>query len=98
MTYQPKPIDTSHVALSADLAALTERLAQNTHDIWARQRMAEGWTWGPRRDDAARTHPGLVPYAELSEAEKDYDRNTAVETLKLIVVLGYRIERKAAQP
>lgn len=95
MTYQPKPIDTSRVALPADLEALTERLAENTHEIWARQRIADGWSFGPRRDDTAKTHPGLVPYAELSEAEKAYDRNTAIETLKLIVVLGYTVERAA---
>lgn len=91
--YRPNPVDTSDVVLPADLEALTERLAENTHDIWARQRIADGWSWGPARDDARKLHPGLVPYAELSEAEKAYDRNTAIETLKLIVRLGYRIER-----
>ena len=41
----------------------------------------------------AKTHPDLVPYAELAESEKDYDRKTAVETLRAILKLGYRIER-----
>jgi hypothetical protein len=92
-TYEPHPIDTSGIRLPDELLALTEELARSTHDHWARQRIGEGWTWGPARDDAAKRHPDLVPYAELSEAEKQYDRTTAMETLKAIIALGYRIER-----
>lgn len=91
MTYQPRPIDTSRVALPADLLALTERLAENAHDIWASQRLADGWTCGPKRDDAARRHPDLVLYADLPDSEKVYDRRAAMETLKAIIALGYRI-------
>ena len=72
---------------------MTERLAENTHDVWARQRMKEGWTAGPKREDASKQHSGLVPYADLSEAEKEYDRATAVQTLEMILALGYRIEK-----
>ena len=92
MTYRPNPIDTSGVQLPPDLLALTERLSEHTHDIWAGGRIAEGWTHGPTRDDHARKHPDLVPYADLPESEKQYDRNTAMETLKAIVALGYRIQ------
>jgi hypothetical protein len=91
--YQPSPVDTSHVRLSLELSALTEDLAANTHDLWAEQRIRDGWRFGPRRDDDAKTHPCLVPYADLPEAEKIYDRTTAMETLKVILNLGYRIER-----
>ena len=94
MTYEPRPLDTSGVSLDPGLLALTEQLARNAHDIWARQRLAEGWTHGPRRDDALRQHPDLVPYAELPESEKTYDRDAALETLKAIVALGYRIEKR----
>ena len=93
MLYEPKPIDTTHIVLDPAIAELTERLAENTHDVWAEQRMKEGWTYGPKRDDALKHHPGLVHYAELSETEKEYDRNTAVRTLELILSLGYRIEK-----
>jgi len=93
VTYKPNPIDTTRVALPPDLCELTERLAENAHDIWAARRMAEGWTCGPKRDDDARKHPDLVPYADLPESEKEYDRSTAMETLKAIVALGYRLER-----
>ena len=91
-SYVPKPIATRVVKLPRSLDGLLERLAEHVHDIWARQRIKDGWVHGPRRDDARKTHPGLVPYADLSESEKEYDRNTARETLKAIVKLGYRIE------
>ena len=92
MNYRPEPIDTTGVKLSDDIVELTELLAKNAHDIWARQRMAEGWRYGPERSDARKEHPSLLPYDELSESEKAYDRNAAIETLKAIIALGYRIE------
>lgn len=96
--YVPKPLDTSGVALPPSLAALLERLAENTHDVWAATRLAQGWTHGPARDDAAKRHPCLVPYAELPEAEKEYDRRTTAETLKAILALGYRIGKFHSEP
>lgn len=92
--YTPSPADTSGVVLPEELEALVESLAENVHEVWAKSRMDQGWTYGPERNDALKQHPGLVPYADLPEAEKDYDRNTALGTLKLIVRLGYRIERQ----
>jgi len=89
--YDPTPIDTSHIAIPVELEALTEKLAENAHDNWAKQRMKDGWTYGPVRDDKARKHPDLIPYAELPESEKEYDRKAAMETLKAILSLGYRI-------
>jgi ryanodine receptor 2 len=93
MRYDPKPIDTGSVVLTADILALTERLAENAHDIWARQRLGDGWTFGPQRDDKTKKHPCLIPYADLPESEKEYDRSAAMHTLKAIVALGYRIEK-----
>lgn len=91
--YDPKPIDTSDITLPEELLALTERIAENTHDIWAAGRIAEGWTYGEAKDSVKKTTPLLVPYGELPESEKAYDRNTSLETIKLIVKMGYRIER-----
>lgn len=91
--YLPKPIDTSNTKLSADLLELTELLSENVHDIWAQLRMAEGWTLGPVRDGSKKEHPCLVPYSQLSQSEKEYDRKTAMETLKTIISLGYRIDK-----
>jgi len=94
MTYEPKPINTTDVQLSEELLALTEYLAENAHEVWAKQRIAQGWTYGPQRDDAAKFHPDLVPYADLTDEEREFDRSTAMGTLKLIVKLGYRIARE----
>ena len=93
--YRPAPRDTSGVRLPPDIVELTELLARNTHENWARQRLADGWRYGPKRDDAKKEHPSLVPYESLSESEKEYDRRTAMETLKTIVALGYRIAKAA---
>jgi ryanodine receptor 2 len=90
-SYAPTPIDTSDVVLSPDILALTERLAENAHEVWASTRLAQGWTYGPARNDDAREHPCLVPYGALPESEKVHDRNTAMETLKAIVALGYTV-------
>lgn len=92
MQYEPEPIDTSQVQLTPQILQLMEVLARNAHDVWARQRLADGWRYGPRRDDHRKEHPCLVPYEELPESEKQYDRNVAMETLKTIIALGYCIE------
>ncbi|MBQ2245363.1 MAG: Ryanodine receptor Ryr [Oscillospiraceae bacterium] len=89
--YTPTPVDTRHIELPDHLLELTELIARNVHDVWARGRIDEGWTFGPR-DDQKKTHPCLIPYEELTDSEKAYDRNTALETLRLIVSLGYRID------
>ena len=91
MTYTPNPIDTSGVVLAPEIEALIERIAKNTHELWAQQRLADGWSHGPRRDDAAKLHPGLRPYEELPETEKEYDRSVAGGALKAITALGYSI-------
>jgi hypothetical protein len=93
VSYDPKTIDTSHVMLSSDLEELIERLAQNNHDHWACKRIDEGWRYGPRRDDDHKEHPDLVPYEQLSESEKEYDRKTVIEALKAIIALGYQVKK-----
>ena len=94
MSYKPEPIDTSNVTLTAEHLKLTELLARNTHELWAQQRFAEGWKYGPQRDDTRKEHPCLVPYEDLPESEKQYDRITALGVLKTVLALGYRIEGK----
>lgn len=92
--YIPNPINTSEVQLPKELHELVEQLARNVHDIWAIGRIKEGWTYGPQRDDENKKHPCLVDYDELPESEKEYDRSTAVETIKLILKLGWKIEKE----
>ncbi|MDO4180302.1 MAG: RyR domain-containing protein [Bacteroidales bacterium] len=89
--YIPQPIDTSDVILPDKLKALAEDLAKNVHEVWAKSRMEQGWTYGEERNDKKKRHSCLIPYDELPEEEKDYDRNTSQETLKSIVKLGYSI-------
>ena len=92
--YTPNPIDTGNIELPEDLLELTEKIAENVHENWSAGRIADGWTYGQTRDDKKKTTPCLVPYSELTEEEKEYDRNTALQTLKMIVALGYKIEKK----
>ena len=89
--YVPTPISTKGFALPPELYDLVEHLAENNHDHWARQRIREGWTYGPKRNDTLKTHPDLIPYANISENEKEYDRTSVIETLKVILTLGYKI-------
>lgn len=94
LKYIPQPVDTSEVHLPETLQNLAETMAKNVHEVWAKNRMAQGWKYGAQRDDEHLMHPCLIPYEELSEEEKEYDRNTAMETLKLILKLGFKIERQ----
>lgn len=92
--YNPKPIDTSDIQLSAELLELTEKIAENVHDVWAVGRIEQGWIYGKERNDELKTTPCLVPYSDLPDSEKEYDRNTAIETLKLITKLGYKLAKE----
>lgn len=93
VAYNPQPISVEDIELDADLEDLTEAIAENAHDIWARARINEGWSYGPVRDDEKRLHPDLVPYAKLPESEKEYDREMAMQTLRLVQRLGYKIKK-----
>jgi len=92
MNYQPQPIDTRQIELPPEISELTERLAENAHDQWARQRLQDGWRYGPTRNDAGKEHPCLVPYEALPESEKTYDRTIVLETLRVLVALGYTLQ------
>ena len=92
--YTPKPIDTSKIALPEELTALTEKIAENVHDVWAEGRIKQGWTYGEVRDDEKKHNPCLVPYSELPESEKEYDRQMAMKTIKLLVKLGYDLVKR----
>lgn len=93
INYVPRPIDTHDVILPQELNDLAELIAKNVHEVWSAGRIADGWTYGEIRDDEKRTTPCLVPYEELMEEEKTFDRNTAFETLRLITKLGFKITK-----
>lgn len=90
--YIPQPVDTGNIQVPEELWALAEKIAKNTHGVWAAGRLSQGWAWGPVRNDELRQHPCLVPYEVLTEEEKEYDRRTSMETVKLILSLGYEIK------
>lgn len=92
--YIPHPIDTSDIQLPEELKPLLEAMAKNVHEVWAQTRISQGWQYGPERNDAEKLHPMLVPYEELPEDEKVYDKNTSEETLKMIMKFGFKIEKE----
>jgi hypothetical protein len=93
-SYEPKPIDTSAVALSPEIATLIEKLSRNTHEVWALKRIQDGWRYGAERNDAAKQHPDLVAYEDLTEEEKSYDHEVVTQVVKVILALGYKIEKR----
>ena len=92
--YVPQPMDTSDIQLPEELNLLIEAMAKNVHEVWAQSRMEQGWTYGEERNDVLKHHPCLIPYEELPEVEKAYDRDTAIGTLKLISKLGFKISKE----
>lgn len=92
-TYIPQPIDTSDVELPKEMEQLVEEMSKNVHNVWAETRISQGWKYGKKRDDEKKTHPCLVPYDELPEEEKEYDRKTSIGTLKLILKLGFKVSK-----
>ncbi len=93
-SYVPQPMDTSDVRLPEELNDLIEQMAKNVHEVWAQSRLEQGWVYGEQRSDELKQHPCLVAYEELPEVEKAYDRDTALETLKLISKLGFKISKE----
>ena len=93
LEYRPKPLDLTDVLLDDDLLDLTEAIAENTHEVWALERKREGWSYGPRRDDTLKQNPDMVPYSDLPESEKEYDRKTAFDALRLAKKLGFNVSR-----
>lgn len=91
--YAPKPVDISDVELDSSLMELVEVMAKNVHDVWAETRIKDGWRYGETRNDERLEHPCLIPYEELPDSEREYDRNTAIGTLKLIHKLGFKITK-----
>ena len=92
--YEPHPIDLSDVEISDDLIELREAIAENAHEVWAYNRKQEGWTYGPVRDDAKKLHPDMIAYNKLPESEKLYDREMAMNTIKLLKKLGWKLTKE----
>lgn len=92
--YEPHPIDVDSIPLDGDLEELQEAIAENAHDVWAKARKKDGWTYGKERNDTNKKHPDLVPYTALPDDEKEYDRIMAFNTIKLVKKLGFDIIKR----
>ena len=93
--YTPQPLDTGGVKIPEGIMIIADDLAKNIHEVWANRRVAEGWEYGTEHQYVLKKHPSLVPYEELPESEKDYDRNTALETIRYLLSHGYEIVQKS---
>lgn len=96
LEYSPRPLNTQNVQLPQAVLDLSERVAENAHEVWSRERINGGWRWGATRCNNTKQHPDLVPYSDLTEQDKQYDRDMSLETLKLIHTFGFRIQRPEA--
>jgi hypothetical protein len=93
--YTPHPVDTSRVKLPSGVLDMCELIAENCHEVWSVGRIAQGWRWGPVRDNARKLHPDLIPYSDLTEETKQYDRDTAFASIKVVLAMGYVVEKSA---
>lgn len=89
--YEPRPLKLDDVMIEAELLDLRESIAENAHEVWAAGRKKEGWSYGPERDDQKKLHPDMIAYADLTDSEKQYDRDMAINTIKLVKKLGFDI-------
>ncbi|MBR1466729.1 MAG: Ryanodine receptor Ryr [Bacteroidaceae bacterium] len=93
--YVPQCTSTDDFTLPDELTELVEKMAENVHEEWAQERIRQGWTYGKERNDTLKQHPCLVPYEELPEEEKQFDRITSIKTLQFIISQGFKITRNA---
>ncbi|TRY83564.1 hypothetical protein DNTS_016272, partial [Danionella cerebrum] len=89
--FTPRPVDTSQVVLPPHLEKVRDRLAENTHELWATNKIEQGWCYGKMRDDNKRQHPCLVDFYKLPETERNYNLQMSTETLKTLLALGCHV-------
>lgn len=92
--YEPHPLDLDDVEIEPELMELREAIAENAHEVWAKTRKNQGWSYGKERDDAKKFHPDMIPYNLLPESEKEYDRLMAINTIKLVKKLGWELKKR----
>ncbi|KAF4082236.1 hypothetical protein AMELA_G00149190 [Ameiurus melas] len=90
--YKPAPLDLNHVKLTPNQNTLVERLAENGHNVWARDRVRQGWTYSIVQDIVNKRNPRLVPYNLLDEKTKKTNRDTVCAAVRTLIGYGYNIE------
>ncbi|NVN93832.1 MAG: Ryanodine receptor Ryr [Bacteroidetes bacterium] len=93
LSYKPLPVILSMQSIPKELYELIEKMAQNVHEEWAEGRIREGWKYGKKRNDIKKENPSLVPYKELSESEKEYDRRTVIASISYLIDNGFEIKK-----
>jgi ryanodine receptor 2 len=93
MNYEPCPIDVTGIALPDEMLPLLDPFSKNIHEVWAQTRIRQGWSYGCQRDDNLKQHPDIIPYEQLTEPEKEHDRNSVAATIKALIAMGYRITK-----
>jgi hypothetical protein len=68
-----------------------ELLARMEHDRWMAHKIAQGWTYGPVKDDNRRLHPCLLSWEELAEEEKEKDRQAVRDIPELLSDASFEI-------
>ncbi len=91
MDYQPKPERFEHIKMPEEVQNVLEAAARNIHEVWAENKLKEDWRYGEALDYEKKTHPSLIPYEQLPERQKLYDRETAMYTIKFLLNTGFQI-------
>uniref|UniRef100_A0A4W6FE05 Ryanodine receptor 2 n=1 Tax=Lates calcarifer TaxID=8187 RepID=A0A4W6FE05_LATCA len=90
--YKPAPLDLSHIKLTSTQEAMVDKLAENAHNVWARDRIHQGWTYGIQQDVKNRRNPRLVPYTLLDERTKKSNKDSLREAVRTLLGYGYNLE------
>uniref|UniRef100_A0A8C3ASD1 Ryanodine receptor 2 n=1 Tax=Cyclopterus lumpus TaxID=8103 RepID=A0A8C3ASD1_CYCLU len=90
--YKPAPLDLSHIKLTSTQEAMVDKLAENAHNVWARDRIRQGWTYGIQQDVKSRRNPRLVPYILLDERTKKSNKDSLREAVRTLLGYGYNLE------
>ena len=92
--YTPHPEDLSDIPLDEEIYALVPALMENAHEVWAKGRQAKGWKYGEEKNDDLKLTPFMLPYLAMTDEDKETDRLTVVNTLKLLIKMGYKIVKR----
>nr|XP_014122907.1 ryanodine receptor 2 isoform X11 [Zonotrichia albicollis] len=90
--YKPAPMDLSFIKLTPSQEAMVDKLAENAHNVWARDRIRQGWTYGIQQDVKNRRNPRLVPYALLDDRTKKSNKDSLREAVRTLLGYGYNLE------
>ncbi|XP_065399167.1 ryanodine receptor 2 isoform X2 [Macaca fascicularis] len=90
--YKPAPMDLSFIKLTPSQEAMVDKLAENAHNVWARDRIRQGWTYGIQQDVKNRRNPRLVPYTLLDDRTKKSNKDSLREAVRTLLGYGYNLE------